>query len=173
MPSLLQTNLPEIMQAVEAQLLSFIPIDTNVANVGSVSNIYWVFGGDEPPPGLTGQRDILLVERDDKPTNIVGEGRFAEMYAGLDINLRTSLASDRNSTWKDWMIKHAQLRDALLDAMMGFFPVDADQNAYTIEGFVLDTNSTPLKGDPGTWGRTVGTYRFHYLPSVNVSLLTT
>lgn len=173
MPTLLQTNLPEIMQQVETQLTTYISPITNATVCGSISNIYWVFTGQEPVPGTTGQRDLLLIERpDDTDGTVVGAGRFAWISSGLDINLRTTRAVDRRATEKQWMINQALLVNGLMDAMMGFFPVDANQNAYTIEGFVLDANAAPVPNRESlTWGETIGTYRFHYTPRINTAIL--
>jgi len=154
-------------------LTTFVSSITGLKVCGDISNVYWVFKGDEPPPGTTGQRDVLLIERDDVPNNIQGDGRFCQIESGMDINLRTSKALDRRGTQMVWLTDQANLVNGLMDAMMGFFPIDADQNAYTIEGFVLDTNASPVKDrDSKTWGGTVGTYRFHYVPNINTSLLT-
>lgn len=174
MASILQTDLPTIMQQVETQLLNFVPESTNTPVIGDISNVYWVFSDEAPPPGQTGERDILLVERNDEFTNVQGAGRFTEIYAGLDIYLRSSYAVDRHFTQKQWKIKNRQMMNAMMDALMGYFPVDDSSNAYTIEGFVIDGNARTVRNrETETWGEQVGTYRFHYLPNVNTSLLTT
>jgi len=173
MPSLLQTDLPSIMKTVEVQLLNFVPQSTNKAVIGDISNVYWVYKGQQPPPGRTGQRDILLIALEEKMVNVQGDGRFCMVYSGIDINLRTTTELDRGGTEKQWMIRQWSMVNALMDAMMDFFPVDSDENAYTVESFVLDTNADPEKrGDSATWGEMVGRYHFHYLPNINTSLLT-
>lgn len=173
LPQLVPTNLPTIMQAVEQQMLNFNSPITGNTIAGDISNIYWVEVGQEPDPAQTGQRDILLQMLGDVPINVQGDGRRTLNASGLTIYLRTTLASDRRGTRRDWMIAHRSLVDALMSAMMGFFPVDVNNNALTNEGFVLggpeggeEGNETPkrVKGDDKTkWGETVGTYRFHYL----------
>jgi len=162
------------MQAVEQQLLNFVTVTTETV-VGDISNIYWVFSNEEPAPGTTGQRDILLIERTDNFEDgmIQGQGRFGWIYSGLDINLRSSYAADKRATKKDWMIRQADLVDGLRDALMGFFPVDSGNNAYTIEGFVIDQHAEPqAQREVATWGETIATYRFHYCPVVDTSKLT-
>jgi hypothetical protein len=185
-PSLIPTNLTIIMQAVEQQLLGYVSPVTGNAIVGDISNVYWVEVGDEPPPAQTGQRDILLAMLPDVPTNVQGAMRFTEIKSGLTIYLRSTLAADRRGTKRDWMIAHRLLVDAMMDAMMDFFPVDANENALTIEGFVIgdegeggEGNAAPTRAKvaPGneskktTWGQTVGTYRFHYIPNITLTTL--
>lgn len=173
MPSLLPTNLPSIFGQVQTQLTTFVSAITSTAVCGDVSNIYWVFEGEEPPPGTTGQRDVLLIQRKDLTENVQGDGRFCMIASGMDINLRTTRALDRRGTQQDWMTNQGTLINGLMDAMMGYFPVDTDQNAYTIEGFVMDFNAEPVKNrESKTWGETVGTYRFHYIPAINTTLQT-
>lgn len=173
MPVILQTDLPTICaQAVVPWLTTYISPVTNAPVCGDPSNIYFVFAGEEPECGKTGQRDVLLIERKDELVNVQGEGRFAKIHAALDVNLRSTYAADRPGTKQDFLLAHRTMVNALMDALMGFFPEDADQNAYTIEGFVLDSNAAPIKNrDAATWGETVGTYRFHYLPRINTARL--
>ncbi len=178
MPGLIPSDLPTIMQSVEQQLLNYVSTITSSAVIGSIQNVFWVFQGEEPPPGQIGQRDILLAEREDVTTNVQGAGRFTEIYSGLSIHLRSSQASDYRGTKKDWMIAHRRLVNALMDSMMDFFPVDADNNALTIEGFVLggpmngNGNATPAQiKDTKKWGQTVGIYRFHYIPNIDLAVL--
>lgn len=172
MPTLIQTNLPTILQAVEQQLLNYYSQITSSTVVHDLTNIYWIFPEEEPIPSQTGQRDVLLALHPDKLVNIEGDGRFAKILSGFDVYLRSSNASDRRSTKRDWMIAHRTLIDALNDALMGFFPEDDGGDALTIEGLVLDTNATPAKNrDSKTWGQTVGTYKFHYLPKLDTTVL--
>lgn len=181
MPSLIPSDLPTIMQAVEQQLLTYVSPITEATVVGDISNVYWVFKGEEPPPGETGQRDILLAEHGDEFTNIQGAGRLTEIKSGLDIYLRMTLASDRKGTHKQYMIKQRQLVNALMDAMMGFFPVDEEDNALTIEGFCLGGamnaagNNDPrtvmdvTRTKATTWGQLVSSFSFHYVPNIDLS----
>lgn len=173
MPVPIGTNLPTIMQAVEQQLLTFTSAITTAPPAGNISNIYWIFDGDEPPPAQTGQRDFLLSERtDDTRGNVQGAGRFTWIYSGLDIYLRSSYAVDMRGTRKQWLIDNRAKVEGVMDALMGFFPVDSNQNGLTIEGFVLDTNAKPVKnGSSANWGEVVGTYRFHYLPKIDKAVI--
>ena len=167
MATVIGTDLTIIAQAVEQELLT-------AAVAGDISNIYWIEQGEEPPPGQTGQRDILLAQRPDETagTSIVGAGRFTEVYAGLDVYLRSTLALDRRSTRRDWFIAHRALINGVMNALMGFFPEDAASNALTIEGFILDRNAAPVRDRSAeTWGYTVGTYRFHYVPSIDHTVI--
>lgn len=174
MPAPIGTSLPVIAQVVEQQLLTFESVITSAAVCGDISNIYWVEDGEQPTPGRTGQRDVLLIERPDIAENIIGDGRFAMMSSGMDLALRSTVALDPSGNKKTFLIAHRLLIDALLDAMMGFFPVDDDNNALTIEGFILDGNAAPVKrSDSLTWGYTLSSYKFHYLPNINRNLLVT
>ncbi len=162
------TSLPVILQEVEFQLQTYQSAITADSVVGDVSNIYWVFKGDEPPPATTGQRDILFALHKDKLVNVEGDGRFAMMFSGFDVYLRSSYAVDPRSTRKQWFIDNRLRVDALMDALMGFFPTDQNGFALTIEGLVLDENASPEKErDSKTWGITVGTYVFHYQPNID------
>lgn len=167
MPALIASSLPVIAQAVEQQLLAYTSTLTTAPVVGDISNIYWVLPGEEPPPGRTGQRDVLLVFLPDFAENVEGDGIFARLRSGMDLNLRSTLALDRAGTKKDFQIAHRLLVNGLLDAMFDFFPVDGSGNALTIYGFVLDTNTSPRKSDAAlTWGETISTYRFDYIPNI-------
>lgn len=177
-PTVIPSDLPTIMQAVETQLLTYVSPITQAPVCGDISNIYWLMSGDTPPqPANTGQRDVLLAERaDDADRSIVGGGRIgAWVYSGLDVYLRSSYAVDRVNTRKQWMITHARMANALLDALMtggtggSFYPQDAQQNALTIEGFVWDQKAAPVKNrDAELWGYSIATFRFHYVPNIAV-----
>ncbi len=181
MPGLIPSDLPTIMQAVETQLTSYVSPITGTVVCGSVSNIYWVFKGEEPAPGTTGQRDIILSEHGDTFTNIQGAGRLTEIRSGIDIYLRMTQVLDPRSTRRQWMIDNRVLMNGLMDAMMGFFPVDANNNALTIEGFVLggpmdaagnDDPKTVMdvtRTKATTWGQVVGSWYFHYIPNITKS----
>ena len=165
MPSLIVTDVSTIAAAVETALLA-------ASNVGDISNIYWVEEGSTPPPGITGQRDIILYQVDDdfegsESSTVVGSGRGAAIKAGLRIAVRNTLALDRTATRKDWFIANDKLVTSLLDTLMEFFPVDANQNALTIEGFVPTNVTAPSKDrDAMTWGQEIAAFKFHYLPGV-------
>ena len=166
----INTNLPTIAQAVEQQLLTYQSPLMSKPIVGDVSNIYWVFPGDTPDqvPGRTGQRDVLLIFIPDVSVNVQGDGIFAMLASGMEINIRTTLASDRSGTRKDFLIAHAAFKDGLMDAMSDFFPTDTSGNALTCEGFVIDTNTaTDPTRNTLTWGYTISKYRFHYRPNVS------
>ncbi len=172
MPTVIQTDLPTILQAVEQQLLTFTSALTADPVVGSITNIYWVMPGQEPKPGTTGQRDILLALHKDTLINVQGEGRFARILSGFDCYFRTSNISDRFATRKDWFIANRTAYNSVMDALMGFFPVDGSENALTIEGLVLDETTSPSKvKDTETWGQVIGSYQFHYQPRVDVMIL--
>lgn len=172
MPAPIATNLPTVMQAVETQLLTYVTAD-GVPVCADLSNIYWVMAGEAPPqPGTTGQRDVLLVERTEATDGSVqGGGRIgAWMHTGLDVYLRSSYAADRVNTRKQWLITHADLVDGIKDALMGFFPEDANHNALTIEGFILDTNAAPVRDRSAElWGYSIATYRFHLVPNIQTT----
>lgn len=173
MPAPIATNLPAIMAAVEQRLLTFTSVITGAPACQDLSNIYWVFRGQEPVPGTTGQQDVLLIEHpDDTQENPVGAGRLTWIASGLDVNLRSTLASDPRSTYKAFKTAHRLLVDGLLDALMGFFPQDGQQNALTIYGLVPTTNTAPDKQRESlTWGESICSFKFHYLPQINVSIL--
>lgn len=174
MAGVARTNLTTIMLAAEQMLLGFVTV-TGSPVCGDISNIYWLMSGDTPvKPGTTGQRDVLLVERnDDTRGNFRGGGRIGTMlYSGLDVYLRSSYAVDRMRTRKQWLIAHATLIDGLKDALYGFFPTDSAGNALTVEGFIPDLAAAPVKArDAELWGYTIATYRFHYLPNIQANSL--
>jgi len=172
MPSVIATDMPTIALAVEQQLLTFTSAITGIPVCGDISNIYWVDQRSVPEPVTTGKRDVLLEFMDDQAVNVEGDGRFAKLRSGMRLWLRTSLASDRRGTRKDWFTDNRTKVNGLLDAMMGFFPVDAQQNALTIDGFVITQNDAPLSNrDPSIWGYCISSYVFHYLPKINTSIL--
>jgi hypothetical protein len=172
MPALIPSSLPVILQTVEQQLLNYVSPITGNPVAGDISNIYWIFPEEEPPPGTTGQRDILFAVHPDKATNVQGAGRFTELASGFDVYLRSTLAADRRGTRRDFMIAHRLLIDALMDSIMGFFPVDGSSNALTIEGLVINENARPSKTRAvETWGMTIGSYKFHYIPNINLGLV--
>lgn len=165
MAKLIPSDLPTIAQAVEQKLLSF-------GNAGDITNIYWVEEGQLPPPVQTGQRDILLYELPDdfegsESSTVVGSGRGAAIRSGLNVAIRTSRALDNSGTRKQWFINHRPMINSLLDALMDFFPEDGQHNALTVEGFVATKNTTPERmRDTTTWGYSVASFKFHYLPSI-------
>ncbi len=166
MPTVIPSDLPTIALAVEQELLAN-------GDIGDLSNVYWVSDGEEPPPGRTGQRDVLLYQMDDsfdgsESSTVVGSGRGAAILSGMRIAVRTSLAADRGGTRKDWFIDHEPFVTSLINTLMVFFPEDVNGNALTIEGFVPTRNTTPDKQrDVLTWGYTVASFKFHYTPSVS------
>lgn len=169
MATILQTDLPTILQQVEQQLLSYVSPVTGKAVAGDISNIYWIFPEEEPDPGTTGQRDLIFAIHEDEPINREGDGRFAKYKSGFDVYLRTSLVSDRPKTKRDWLLNHRPQVNAMIDSLDGFFPQDMNGNAYTIEGLVLKKNAKPEKQrDSQSWGKTIASFEFHYLPNINV-----
>lgn len=169
MPAPIPSDLPTIAQTVERRLLTYRSPITGTTAAGDISNIYWVEPGEEPDPGQTGERDIILVElEDDTSGTVVGAGRFATIDSGLEIYLRSQRVTDKRSTRRSWFIAHRNLINGLLDAMMGFFPEDQFGNALTVQGLVLEGNTTPRRTRPSeTWGHTIGTYRFRYIPRIS------
>ncbi len=166
MATIIPTDLPTIALAVEQALLA-------AGDIGDLSNVYWVTEGEEPPPGRTGQRDVLLYQMDDdfegsESSTVVGSGRGAAIRSGMRVAVRTSLASDSGGTRKDWFIAHEPFITGLTDTLMVFFPEDVDGNALTIEGFIpTRTNSPDKLRDVETWGYSVASYKFHYIPDVS------
>ncbi len=166
MPTIIGTQLPTIALAVEQALLGSV-------NAGDISNIYWVEENSEPPPGRTGQRDVILYQMDDsfegsESSTVVGSGRGCAILSGMRVAVRTSLASDRGGSRKDWFIDHEPFITALQDTLIDFFPEDADGNALTIEGFVPTRSVTPAKArDVVTWGQTVCSFKFNYVPTLS------
>ncbi len=126
--------------------------------------------GNEPPPGQTGQRDVILSEMDDdfagsQSSTVVGSGKGCAIKSGLRVGLRTSLASDPVGTRRQWAIVHQPLITALMDTLTEFFPVDADENAMTIEGFIPTVaKASDRNKDVTTWGQTLAVFEFHYTP---------
>lgn len=164
MAQVIASDIPTIARAVEQALLA-------AANVGDLSNIYWIEDGQMPPPGITGQRDVILTELDDdfagsQSSTVVGSGRGCAIKSGLRVALRTSLALDRHSTRRQWAIEHQPLINAITNTLTIFFPVDVDGNALTIEGFcpIVNKGSDRLR-DTETWGQTIAEFHFHYVPS--------
>jgi hypothetical protein len=171
MPILLPTDLPTIMEVVITQLTTFTSTLTTKPPLGDPSNAYCILD-EEPPPGRTGQRDVLIASLPDKAETIQGTGRDCRIYSGLQIFLRSQLALDPAGTRLQWLLGNRTMVNGIMDALMGFFPVDSGQNAYTIEGFVLDANERPAKSRATTnWGECIGTYRFHYLPKIDKTVL--
>jgi hypothetical protein len=172
MPTLIKTNLPTIMKVVEQKLLNS-PSPTTVMGggpniVNDISNVYWTLPGrGDPVPGKTGQRDIILDQHPSTPLNVEGDGRFARESSGISVYLRTTLASDRPGTLKDWQIQDAALLDAMKNALYDFLPMDAMSNMLTIFGLVCDNNAAPTGRGKETWGEHVQTYRFEYDPNVD------
>jgi hypothetical protein len=176
MPGLIGANLGIIAQAVEQQLLTCVVLAgtalTGNTVVGDVSNIYWIRDGEQPKPGITGQRDILFAFHGSMPVNFQGDGRNTLSLTGMDVWLRMTLAADRPATRKDWTILETNLVDGVSDALNGFFPVDGRNNALTCEGFVPVDNSEPRKNvDTATWGEIVASYQFHVYPQLTSGVL--
>ncbi len=174
MPAPIGSNLTVIAQAMEQRLLTWTSALFTTPLAGDISNIYWIEQGDEPLPNTTGQRDILIAQHldDTMNTSIIGASIFTEIDSAIDVYLRTTYESDRVSTRRDFLIAHRLIVDQMMDALMGFFPEDANGNALTIYGLRFRQNATPTRmRDSLTWGETVGTYDLRYLPNVSLSPL--
>lgn len=173
MASPIGTNLTIIAQAMEQRLLTWTSALFPTPIIGDISNIYWIMDGEEVMP-VTGQRDILIAEHADDMmgTSIVGASIFTEIDTAVDVYLRSTYEADRVSTRRDFLIAHRLIVDQILDALMGFFPEDASENALTIYGLRLRANATPMRNrEPATWGHTVGTYDLRYLPNVSTAVV--
>lgn len=164
MPGMKGVNPGDILQAVETQL---------VAGLGwpTADPIYWLMDGDEPVGNPTGRHDILLCATRkvvDNPKQ-VGGGRIGfrfELF--IEVRLRTSNQQDRVGTSKDMLKDHWNQEEAIINALLRFFPTDTGDNtgnALTTEGLNLDTTITPNPDHASPkWGQSVGTWRCHYLP---------
>lgn len=167
MAGILSVNPGDILQAMETQLIAKGVVPTADA-------IYWIMDGAEPSEKPTGKRDILfcVTRKLVKQGMQTGGGRLGMRFELLiDVRLRTIMLLDRVNASKDALIDHWNQEDAIMDALLRWFPSDNGNNSgnlLTIEGFNLDTTIVPHP-DRMTpkWGASVGTWRACFLPNIS------
>lgn len=174
-----------------------LPIDLTAVGMAKIlpliqARLRWVTGlpaeriilwlGDQEPPHLQADQDLVLRLQGFTPDQpwFIGAGRAGpRLLERLEVQMRTRLALDPSGESWVWYLDavngHLLLRFAVLQAMVGFHPLDPVTGASLVTSAISCVPSRPPRADEDRkksqeWGSEKLTFEIGYIQPLDTQL---